>query len=191
MQNLPRGGAGGFSFSYVLSWRRPLRMEEKLVAAATAHARCAAICLELNSGTRLKHAPPALGTGAGTSRTRFEKSVPAPRCDVVRSTTNCAHSECCAARTRPARSALPLRTSRHPFACFTPSLSVSFCSQSLRVPGSWRHTPSKNIGTVRRAPPACSTALPAALACSPPAPVFDCLPSLDICGTRSGMRGLA
>ena len=76
MQNLPPGGSGGFSSSYVFSWRSPLRMEEKLVAPATVCARCAPMCSGLNSGTRLKHAPPALGTGAGTSRGRFEKKVP-------------------------------------------------------------------------------------------------------------------
>ena len=109
-------------------------MEEKLVAAATAHTRCAMRCTQEKAGTRLKHAPPALRTGAGTSRAGFEKKVPARGRAAVRSTTNCGKSECCAARTRPARSALPLRTSRHPPPCFTPSLSMCFCSQSLRVP---------------------------------------------------------
>ena len=65
MQNLPLGGALGFLVSHMCSAvvcvvcsGRPLRMEEKLVAPATAHTRCAAVYLELNSGTRLKHTPP-------------------------------------------------------------------------------------------------------------------------------------
>ena len=52
-------------------------MEEKLVASATAHARSAMRCTQEKAGTRLKHAPPALRTGAGTSRAGFEKKVPA------------------------------------------------------------------------------------------------------------------
>ena len=47
-----------------------------LIASATAHTRCAMRRLECKSGMRLNHSPPALGTGAGTLRARFEKKVP-------------------------------------------------------------------------------------------------------------------
>ena len=100
-------------------------------------------CREQNTGTRLKHASPALRTGAGSSRARFENQVPPRDCAAVRSTPSCGKSECCAARTHPARSALPLRTSQRQLSCFTPSLSVCFCSQSLRVLGAWLSRRSK------------------------------------------------
>ena len=174
-----------FEYPVCVAERRPLewRISSSLPPPRTRGVRCPH--LELKSGMRLKHAPPALRTGAGSSRARFENQVPPRDCAAVRSTPSCGKSECCAARTHPARSALPPRTSRRPLPCFTRSLSVCFCSQLLRVPGSWRSTPSKKIGTCIPAPAAWSTAPPASQVCSAPRRLCICLTSLDICGTRS------
>ena len=148
------------------------RISSPLSPPCARGARCR--CLERESGTRLKHSPPALRTGAGIFRARDEKKVPARDRAAAATTPNRAHSECCAARTHPARSALPLRTFRRPLPCFTPSLSVCFCPQSLRVSQSWCRMPSRKVGTLRPAPAARFFAPPACRACSKPHAARNC-----------------
>ena len=188
-EDTPKGGTDlswCLCILYLLAQRASSRMEQIFVAPATAHTRCALVFSGLKAGTRLKHAPPALRTGAGRSRARLQKQVPLRDRAAAGTTPNSLLSECCAARTHPPRSALPLRTSRRPFPCFTPSLSVCFCSQSLRVPGSQVSRPSKKSTSCRRAPPARCSPPPARRACSAQAPLGCRHACCGIFGTRSG-----